>query len=593
MKTKTIRNVVEPVAHRTRSRIQKLKNKRENLGWVSATKTHNYMLKDGICDWLKLYGKNERINYKKRVVKNYENTFTNFLMNQGLEFESQIIKFLKKKYKCIKVADFYTIADTRKTLRFMKQGIPIIYSAPVYNPDNKTYGIIDLLVRSDYINKIFHNNILSTKEANTKSPIFSHGYHYRVIDIKFSTLHLSSDGKHLLNCGRIPAYKSQLYIYNRAISNIQSYDPGCAYIMGRRWKYKSKGITYSGESCTDTLGVVDFNDYDSEYITKTSSAISWYRDVMENGVNWTLYPPSRPELYPNMSIDSNEFNNMKNKVANNIGEITMLWNCGVKNRELAMKGGIDSWRDERCNSKVLGFNENTKSGQIIDKIININRDGKHNILPTRIKNVNNKRWLKRHKYEMFVDFETFNDICMDIDSIPRQKKYNMIFMIGIGMRNDKGEWYYKSFIAKKSNKKEELRIMNEFIDFYNDYNQPPVYYWSAEKSFWNQACNYHNINGYINWIDILQIFKTEQIIIKNCFGFGLKEITKNMKEFGMIDTQLESECSNGMMAMLKAWRSYNLKNPEKTPIMKDIEKYNEFDCKALYDIMNFLRNKYN
>ena len=37
----------------------------------------------------------------------------------------------------------------------------------------------------------------------------------------------------------------------------------------------------------------------------------------------------------------------------------------------------------------------------------------------------------------------------------------------------------------------------------------------------------------------------------------------------------------------------NIKNPIKSPIMKDIEKYNEFDCKAIYDITNYLRNKYN
>jgi hypothetical protein len=589
MKTK---DISEPIAYRTRSRINKLKNKRENLGWVSATKTHNYMLNDGMCDWLKLYGKKRKINYNKQV-KHYENTFTDFLMNKGLEFEKQVIKYLKKEFKCIKVADFYTLGDTKKTLKFMKQGIPIIYSAPVYNPDNKTYGIIDLLVRSDYINKIFNSEILSKTEESIYSPLLDTKYHYRVIDIKFSTLNLASDGKHLLNSGRNPAYKSQLYIYNRAISNLQGYDPNCGYIMGRRWKYNSKGKYYSGDSCIDTLGIIDFNNYDSDYIIKTSQAISWYRDVMENGINWTIYPPSKPELYPNMCIDSNNFNEMKNKVANNIGEITMLWNCGIKNRVLAMKQGIDSWRDERCCSKLLGFNENSKNGKIIDNIISVNRNEDQYILPVKLEN-NKKKWLKKNKYEMFVDFETFNDVCMNITDIPKQMSYNMIFMIGIGMRDRQNNWIYKSFIAKKSSKDEELRIMNEFINYYNNYNSPPVYYWCAEKNFWNSASNYHNINNNnINWIDMCDIFKSEQIVIKNCFGFGLKQITKNMRELGMIDTQLQSECCNGMMAMLKAWKSYNLKNPDTTPIMKDVEKYNEFDCKALFDIINFLRQKYN
>lgn len=588
MKTKVVNNFIEPIAYRTRSRIQKLKNKRENLGWVSATKTHNYMLNDGICDWLRLYGKKGRVNYKKQVVKQYENTFTDFLMNKGLEFERDIIKYLKKKYKCTKVADFYTLSDTKKTLKFMKQGIPIIYSAPIYNPDNKTYGIIDLLVRSDYINKIFNSKILSDREEKFYSPLLDTKYHYRVIDIKFSTLDLASDGKHLLNSGRNPAYKSQLYIYNRAISNLQGYDPNCAYIMGRRWKYSSKGKHYNGDNCMDKLGTVDFNDYDVKYITKTSQAISWYRDVMENGINWTLYPPSKPELYPNMSIDSNNFNEMKNKVANNIGEITMLWKCGVKNRELSMKQGINSWRDERCNSKVLGFNENSQVGKIIDNIIRVNRDEGINILPNTLSN----KLLIEDDNEMFVDFETFNDICMDTHQIPKQTKFNMIYMIGVGMKVNK-RWFYKSFIANNTTKEEELRIINEFNNYYDKYNRPPVYYWCAERNFWNKSCEYHNINNDINWIDICDIFKDNKIVIKGCFGFGLKEITKNMKKIGMINTKLESDCSNGMIAMIKAWKCYNLNNSTSSPIMKDIEKYNEFDCKALFDILHFLRNYYN
>ena len=93
------------------------------------------------------------------------------------------------------------------------------------------------------------------------------------------------------------------------------------------------------------------------------------------------------------------------------------------------------------------------------------------------------------------------------------------------------------------------------------------------------------------WIDMCELFKYHNIAIKGCFGFGLKNIVKNMKEHGFINTQLDSECNNGMIAMIKAWNCYNnLKNPNNCAIMKDIEKYNEFDCKAIYDIMNYIRN---
>ena len=126
-----------------------------------------------------------------------------------------------------------------------------------------------------------------------------------------------------------------------------------------------------------------------------------------------------------------------------------------------------------------------------------------------------------------------------------------------------------------------------------DTGDPPAFYWSAENTVFNKACSQHNIKYNINWIDMCDIFKTEPITIKGCFGFGLKEISKNMNKHNMINTRIESECNNGMIAMVKAWRCYKTaNNPIHSPIMKDIEKYNEFDCKVLFDILNFLRYKY-
>ena len=88
--------------------------------------------------------------------------------------------------------------------------------------------------------------------------------------------------------------------------------------------------------------------------------------------------------------------------------------------------------------------------------------------------------------------------------------------------------------------------------------------------------------------------KNTPITIKGCFGFGLKKIVEHMKRHEMIDTKLEAECQNGMMAMIKAWNCYkNFSQPDESPVMNDIAKYNEFDCKSMYDILTFLRKKYN
>jgi hypothetical protein len=581
MKIKICKKLYEPIAKRTRSGLKKLLS--SNKKWISATKTHNFMINDSLCDWLKLYGKTRNIKHKHKI-RLFENNFKEFIMNKGIEFEKKVIKYLKNTFKCVKVADFYTVNDAKKTIKHMKNGVPIIYSAPIYNQYNKTYGIIDLLVRSDYINQIFNENTIPTHLETFKAPNLNGKYHYRVIDIKFSTLNLASDGLHLLNCGRMPAYKSQLYVYNEAISEIQGYNPHSAYICGRRWKYTKNNVKYSGDKCDDRLGIVDFSNYDYEYIEKSKEAIDWYRKVSENGLKWTVYPPTNNNLYPNMNNDSGEWDQLKKKIAKNNGEITMLWNCGIKQRQLSLDKGITSWFDKECNSDLM--NIKGERGEIVDRMININRDSYEIIDYKEI----NGEWLEESDNDMYVDFETINDICAPIDNIPYQKNFNNIFMIGVGMRKN-NKWNYKSFICRDTSKQEELRIITEFIDFYTTHNSPKVYYWCAEEKFWNSACGYHGLNSNINWFDMCKQFKTNQIVLKGCFGFGLKEIVKKMYEYEMIDTVLESECSNGMMAMVKAWKCYDTNmDPMSSHIMKDIEKYNEFDCKSIYDIVNYFRN---
>ena len=190
--------------------------------------------------------------------------------------------------------------------------------------------------------------------------------------------------------------------------------------------------------------------------------------------------------------------------------------------------------------------------------------------------------------------------------MPRQKRFNIIYMIGVGFnRGDK--WYYKSFVCNKPTRDEEFRIMNDFVDFLDDFNKPRLFYWHAEKTFWNKAAENHfdritdkkSRNSIIynwsidNWIDLSKIFKDEPIAIKGVFNYGLKSIAKQMKKYGMIQTCFESECKNGMMAMVKVWNCYNnTKDPINSPIMRDIVKYNEFDCRVLYDIIKYIRNNH-
>ena len=44
-----------------------------------------------------------------------------------------------------------------------------------------------------------------------------------------------------------------------------------------------------------------------------------------------------------MKKDSHIFQNRKKEIANNIDEITNIWNVGVKNRNIANEKGVTRW----------------------------------------------------------------------------------------------------------------------------------------------------------------------------------------------------------------------------------------------------------
>ena len=274
------------------------------------------------------------------------NGFKSFIMEKGVEFEKKIVDYIhNNKVPVVKVSEYITDETIRYTKQLMKSGTPIIHSAPVKNIKQRTHGIIDLLIRSDYIEKLIDNCPLTDDEKIIPSPKLGHEFHYVVIDIKFSTLPLTSNGINILNSGSYPAYKAQCHIYNQIIGDIQGYTSQYAFILGRRYRYTKKGVKYSNKSCLDKLGVIDYHDFDESYIEKTFDAVNWVKNIYQFGHKWSISPPSKNELYPNMCHDSGEWQKHKNDISDDISEITSIWYCGIKHRNNALLKGISKWTD--------------------------------------------------------------------------------------------------------------------------------------------------------------------------------------------------------------------------------------------------------
>ena len=97
----------------------------------------------------------------------------------------------------------------------MKSGKPFILQGVLWNPQNRTFGMPDILVRSDWLNQITEQDTIEKHQETIRAPALDGDYHYRVVDVKFTTIKFNSSNTQILGQSSQKAYKSQLAIYNR------------------------------------------------------------------------------------------------------------------------------------------------------------------------------------------------------------------------------------------------------------------------------------------------------------------------------------------------------------------------------------------
>ena len=621
--------------------------------WVSASESANFVLNDPLLDWLKYYyndlGLNTNVNLnnelelntnnnieitqqhkkikingefeenienKQTKITTNNNALLNLLFDKGNKFENLVNEFICKKFP----NDNIVIATNgrtdcneqnfNKTIDAMKKGIPIILQAVLINNTNKTRGVPDILIRSDYVNKLIKRKEVYDEDEYKKAPNLNGNYHYLVIDIKWSGLTLCANGRSIRNDGRVKAYKSQLALYNSIVGKIQGFTSRYCYILGKSWKIDAS-ISQEGYDCFDLLGTIDYADFDNKYIKETCNAIDWLHNVRKNGKLWSPLKPEITEMYPNMSnVNDAPWSEIKKNIANSINEITQVWYVSQENRNNAVKQGVTKWSDPKCTIDILNINDGSRA-RTIKEILSINQQTDDFVRPKKIKN-NDFNWQQQMPCDFMIDFETINDDLNSetIDINNAKKSINMIFMIGIGWIEN-NIWNYKDFTLNKYDSCEEKNIIDDLVNFIINKCKEldPTNIYKTRLFHWSQAepVNFMYVNERhkncwtkwateIIWVDMYNIFIKEPIVIKDSLCFKLKEIGNALFKNKLISTIWDnSEISNGLTAMISAIKYYkkqqkNLLTSDDEITMNKIKTYNEIDCKVINDILYYLRN---
>jgi uncharacterized protein YprB with RNaseH-like and TPR domain len=568
-----------PAAKRTRSNKRAIvKPLKEIAEWISATEFDSFCQKDPVVDWLSNVDK----NIESAVESDSGSHPLSFLFEKGRHHEDNIINELRQKTGLLLekqsslttsrlYTDSYDKKDMSHTIECMRRGDDLIYSPYLSDQTRRVRGIPDLLIRNDYVATLFPTLCKLPDHSGHTSAFGS--YYYLPVEVKFSSIHLAADGVHVLNGGRNKFYKTQLYTYCSILETIQHINPLCSLLIGKRTIGKT-GISYS----IIRPGLIDYSGYDQDIPSLFEEGLEWLRLVKKNGMGWDVSPETlkKYNLFPNMKVDNALFQKDKKELADTYGEITEIWQCGVKHRENAIEHGIISWKDARLTGNLMNVPKAYEKS--IDMLLKVNRGELGDYHPLALTKNTNQFMEKSN--EMFVDFETVRD-SFDLDSFGTEER---IFLIGVYY---KGE--YRSFRLSQLTSSAEKDMLQSFINFWEASKSPRCWFWYAEMEFWRRALLRNpSIVKNPEWVDLYQVVKEEPFVVKGCKNFKLKSYITSLRDLGKIDIKPPPDtCGNGLEALTIAYQHYRVEKNEKR--FDDIIQYNKFDCEALYQILTFLR----
>ena len=536
--------------------------------WVSPSKLRNALQNDLISDCFP---------------SQQQDSFLTFLYEQGDRFKARAIRHISETvYPVLNLNGNFYAHTNKSVFELMNHGVPLMSNVPLRNPYTAVRGIADLLVRSDYLNKLVPETY-TQEQACMPAPKFRNKqdrtpYHYVVVEIKFCTLSLNKKLEVIPSTNIF--LMAQAALLNRAMYHLQ----GCEttmFVLAR--KYDFAATKTSVHDCMCCFGRISSVPY--SIVQKTKKAIEHVRKLQSpDASKKQKYIDFLKRDAPlNMSYQASTLAPEKVKLALERSELTLISNVGEKERKCAFEKGITSFMDPRCSAETLGICDPEKA-KYINAIIEVNRNPDVVYLPQNYK----IEYDRKHK-NIFLDFETVGDVFFcDFDNFPKIKTSTFIFLAGFIVDGE-----YKSFRLKELTLEAEEKLLIEIVKFMNSFGRKAtVWYWYAEMHFLNAAFDRHprlrqKLDILPEFVDMFQTLKEDGFAVKGCFRYGLKNVTKAMAKQSLINVDVDSECQDGMTASLNAWKYYkDGKKDEK--IMSDIIRYNYYDCYAMEQILKFL-----
>lgn len=351
--------------------------------------------------------------------------------------------------------------------------------------------------------------------------------------------------------------------------------------------YKLLASFYKFSINLDVIDNIYFLPSQSNYLNKKK----WYsynyieKAVFDNKINLIYSSITNSK---DLTIGETIFPNMKNKedfpyhtykkqIASITDEITQYYYCNYNHRNHYMKYN----KGKQYSSKNFGVkNLKTNVSKMRDRILS-NRNLK---FETKLNNfkLNNFKLDKNTNY-LFIDFEAIPNLDVNVDNLENIRSINGIYNIGVFIKTYNSE----NFISLYSECLDDKKIVSEFMEILNTYNSNNncyIFHWSsAELSFLKQYESKYNLSLNLqnyNFIDLYNVFIEKKIVIKGAKSFKLKDIANAI---GIIDENTEVDDGIETIGLfLNDFINNTIESKEK------IQKYNENDCKYLFELLKIV-----
>ena len=550
--------------------------------WVSPSATRNHVLDDPLLDWLDRYG--EEHGYVRDTVEE-PHDFLKFLFARGNAFEEAVVEHLRGLAEAVTILPEGASREQRQSLAPAEATFAGDGGGRAHRLPGVRYGTrrrAPTAAPTCSSAATCWRNCSRARSPRRRRP-FPRPASAGTITIGWSTS--SSRPCTWPRAGswatpaRRPAYKAQVFIYNRALGRLQGYLPPEAFVLGRGWEQTRRGDTTRVPDCMDRIAPVA-NDYASygrgRLSDQVEQAVEWVRRVRREGRDWRVLPePSVEELRPNAKVDAGEWSSAVKQIVKAGEDLTRLWWVGAAKRRDANREGITRWTDPRVTPKALGIEGRTTAPRL-QALLDVNR-GREGppVRPARV-NAARSEWIEEAPAEFYVDFETVSDLDDDFSRIPERGGQPLIFMIGCGHLED-GEWRFECFITDRLDEPSEATVIDDWFEHMTAVRDrlapgvdPKVIHWSPHETVtletaFDAAVKRHRKTGWNhtrkgeewphpNWFDFLvKVVREEPLAVRGAHGFGLKAVTNAMHDLGLVETRWDEGPADGLGAMVGAW----------------------------------------